>query len=131
MPIVRPRTLTVALALLAWVLPFQAFSANIVVDAQTGVVLASNDPMLRWPPASLTKLMTLYLTFAAIENGSLTLDHEVAVSANAAGQRGSRLGLAAGEKITVQDAILAVITQSGNDAAMALAETVSGSEAAF
>jgi D-alanyl-D-alanine carboxypeptidase len=69
MPIVRPWTLSVALALLAWVLPFQALSASIVVDARTGVVLASNEPTLRWPPASLTKLMTLYLTFAAIEDG--------------------------------------------------------------
>ena len=131
MPFVHPWTLSVALALLAWALPFQALSANIVVDAQTGVVLASNEPTLRWPPASLTKLMTLYLTFAAIEDGSLKLDQVLDVSAHAAGQLGSRLGLAAGDKITAQDAILAVVTQSGNDAAMVLAEAVSGSEATF
>ena len=131
MPFVHPWTLSVALALLAWALPFQALSANIVVDAQTGVVLASNEPTLRWPPASLTKLMTLYLTFAAIERGSLKLDQVLDVSAHAAGQLGSRLGLTAGDKITVQDAILAVVTQSGNDAAMVLAEAVSGSEATF
>ena len=131
MPIVRPWTLSVALALLAWVLPFQALSASIVVDARTGVVLASNEPTLRWPPASLTKLMTLYLTFAAIEDGSLKLDQILVVSAHAAGQLGSRLGLAAGDKITVQDAIFAVVTQSGNDAAMVLAEAVSGSEGTF
>jgi D-alanyl-D-alanine carboxypeptidase len=116
---------------LAWTAPLQARAASIVIDARTGVVLASSEPTLPWPPASLTKLLTLYLVFAAIEDSSLELDRELNVSAHAAGQPGSRLGLAAGEKITVQDAILAVVTQSGNDAAMALAEAVKGSEAAF
>jgi D-alanyl-D-alanine carboxypeptidase len=94
-------------------------------------VLASSEPTLPWPPASLTKLLTLYLTFATIEDGLLDLDQELEVSAHAAGQRGSRLGLAAGDKITVREAILAVITRSGNDAAMVLAEAVSDTEAAF
>ena len=94
-------------------------------------MLARSEPTLPWPPASLTKLLTLYLTFAAIEDGSLRLDRELGVSIHAAGQPGSRLGLVAGNKITVQDAVLAVITQSGNDAAMVLAEAVSGNEAAF
>jgi D-alanyl-D-alanine carboxypeptidase len=119
------------LCLLAWATPLQARAASIVVDARTGVVLASSEPTLAWPPASLTKLLTLYLTFAAIEGGSLKLDQELRVSVHAAGQRGSRLGLAAEDKITVRDAVLAVITRSGNDAAMVLAEAVSGSEAAF
>jgi hypothetical protein len=79
----------------------------------------------------LTKLLTLYLTFAAIDAGSLKLDQTLEVSPHAAGQLGSRLGLAAGEEITVQQAILAVITRSGNDAAMVLAEAVGRSEAAF
>ena len=119
------------LCVLAWATPLQAYATSIVVDARTGVVLASSEPTLPWPPASLTKLLTLYLTFATIEDGLLDLDQELEVSAHAAGQRGSRLGLAAGDKITVREAILAVITRSGNDAAMTLAEAVSGTEAAF
>jgi D-alanyl-D-alanine carboxypeptidase len=125
------RTWTFALSVLAWVIPLQAGGANIVIDARSGVVLASSEPTLRWPPASLTKLLTLYLTFAAIDDGSLKLDQTLTVSVHAAGQLGSRLDLAAGDKITVQDDVLGVITQSGNDAAMVLAEAVSGSEAAF
>ncbi len=117
--------------MLAWAIPLQARAASIVVDARTGVVLSRSEPTLPWPPASLTKLLTLYLTFTAIEDGSLKLDQELRVSVHAAGQRGSRLGLAAGDRITVRDAVLAVITRSGNDAAMVLAEAVSGSEAAF
>jgi D-alanyl-D-alanine carboxypeptidase len=119
------------LCVLAWAIPLQACATSIIVDARTGVVLASSEPTLPWPPASLTKLLTLYLTFATIEDGLLDLDQELEVSAHAAGQRGSRLGLAAGDKITVREAILAVITRSGNDAAMVLAEAVSGTEAAF
>jgi D-alanyl-D-alanine carboxypeptidase len=119
------------MCVLAWAIPLQAHAASIVVDARTGVVLAMSDSTLPWPPASLTKLLTLYLTFAAIEDGSLKLDQELGVSIHAAGQRGSRLGLVAGDKITVRDAVLAVITQSGNDAAMVLAEAVNGNEATF
>jgi D-alanyl-D-alanine carboxypeptidase len=123
--------LTVAVSILAWVIPLQARAASIVIDAGTGLVLASTEPTLRWPPASLTKLLTLYLTFAAVENGSLKLEQALTVSAHAAGQRGSRLGLTAADEITVQEAVLGVITQSGNDAAMVLAEAVGGNEAAF
>jgi D-alanyl-D-alanine carboxypeptidase len=125
------RAFGLVLYVLVWATPLQARAASIVVDARTGVVLASSEPTLPWPPASLTKLLTLYLAFAAIEDGSLGLNQVLAVSAHAAGQRGSRLGLAAGDRITVRDAVLAVITQSGNDAAMVLAEAVGGSEAAF
>ncbi len=129
------RALTRAFAVVCCVLipatPLPARAASILIDARTGMVLASNEPTLRWPPASLTKLLTLYMTFAAIADGSLGLDQVLDVSPHAAAQRGSRLGLAAGDRITVRDAILGVITQSGNDAAMALAEAVSGSEAAF
>jgi len=119
------------LSVLAWATPLQARAASIVIDARTGIVLAGSEPTRAWPPASLTKLLTLYMTFASIEDGSLDLDQELDVSIHAAGQRGSRLGLAAGDKITVREAILAVITRSGNDAAMALAEAVSGTGTAF
>src|SRR5262249_3648192 len=120
-----------AICVLASLAPLQARSASIVVDARTGIVLAASDPTLPWPPASLTKLLTLYLVCGAIEEGGLGLAQRIPVSAHAAGQPGSRLGLAAGDRITVRQAILAVITQSANDAAMALAEAARGSEAAF
>jgi D-alanyl-D-alanine carboxypeptidase len=122
---------SLTLCVLAWAFPLQARAASIIVDARTGIVLASSEPTLPWPPASLTKLLTLYLTFAAIEDGSLKLEQELGVSAHAAAQRGSRLGVVAGDKITVRDAVLGVITQSGNDAAMVLAEAVRGNETAF
>lgn len=130
-------SLALTLCALVWAAPlqasaaFQASAASIVIDARTGAVLDGSKPTLPWPPASLTKLLTLYLTFAAIEDGSLKLDQVLNVSAHAAGQLGSRLGLAAGDSITVREAILATITRSGNDAAMVLAEAVGGSEAGF
>jgi hypothetical protein len=120
-----------ALWILAWPGSIHAQESSILVNARTGAVLVSSEPTQPWPPASLTKLLTLYLTFAAIDAGSLKLDQKLEVSSHAAGQPGSRLGLAAGEEITVQQAILAVITRSGNDAAMVLAEAAGRSEAAF
>ena len=127
----RAWALAFALWILAWPGSIHAQVSSILVNARTGAVLVSSEPTQPWPPASLTKLLTLYLTFAAIDAGSLKLDQKLEVSPHAAGQPGSRLGLAAGEEITVQQAILAVITQSGNDAAMVLAEAVGRSEAAF
>ena len=127
----RAWALAFALWILAWPGSIHAQVSSILVNARTGAVLVSSEPTQPWPPASLTKLLTLYLTFAAIDAGSLKLDQKLEVSPHAAGQPGSRLGLAAGEEITVQQAILAVITRSGNDAAMVLAEAVGRSEAAF
>jgi D-alanyl-D-alanine carboxypeptidase len=105
--------------------------ASLAVDAASGAVLVAQEATQRWYPASLTKLMTLYLTFGAIEAGRLRLDERLTVSAHAAAQPLTALGLRTGETITVESAILAVITQSANDAAMLLAERVGGSEAAF
>jgi D-alanyl-D-alanine carboxypeptidase len=108
-----------------------AHGASILMDARNGTILVGDEPSLPWPPASLTKLMTLYLTFSAVQSDALKLDQMLKVSSHAAGQLGSRLGLAIGSGITVKQAILGMITQSGNDAAMVLAEAVAGSEAAF
>jgi D-alanyl-D-alanine carboxypeptidase len=105
--------------------------ASLAVDAASGAVLVAEAATRRWYPASLTKLMTLYLTFGAIEAGRLGLGERLAVSAHAAAQPATALGLRAGETITVESAILAVITQSANDASMVLAERVGGSESAF
>ncbi|MXP65828.1 D-alanyl-D-alanine carboxypeptidase [Roseomonas sp. M0104] len=106
--------------------------AAIVMDAGTGQELyAINADEPRYP-ASLTKMMTLYLTFEALERGRLKLTSRVPVSRHAAGQEPSKLGLQAGTSITVRDAILALVTKSANDVASALGERLAGgSEVAF
>jgi D-alanyl-D-alanine carboxypeptidase len=105
--------------------------AAIVVDASTGNVLEQVDANQAWYPASLTKVMTLYMAFDALRNGRLDMDDFMDVSSHAAQQKPSKLGLRAGESIRVQDAILAVITRSANDAAVVLAEHIGGSEPRF
>ena len=114
-----------------WMSPAMARYAAIVVDAESGTIIESIDPTVRWYPASLTKVMTVYLAFEDIEAGKLALDEELAVSAYAASQPATELGLGANEKITVKEAILAVILQSANDAAVVLAERMGGDEARF
>ena len=103
----------------------------IVVEADTGKVLFSRHADKRHYPASLTKMMTLYLVFEALESGGLALDQRVRVSRRAAGQTPSRLGLKSGRSISVEDAVLAMVTKSANDAATALAEAVGGTEVNF
>ncbi|WP_149737278.1 SPOR domain-containing protein [Rhizobium sp. RU20A] len=105
--------------------------AGIVVDARTGKVLYGEDAdQLRFP-ASLTKMMTLYLTFEALENGRITKSTPVRFSANAAKEPPSKLGVGTGRAITVEQAILALVTRSANDAATALGELLGGSEDRF
>jgi D-alanyl-D-alanine carboxypeptidase len=105
--------------------------AAMVVDAKTGRTLyAQNEDALRHP-ASVTKVMTLYLLFEQLERGKLRLDSELTVSAHAARQAPSKLGLDPGETIEVEDAIKAVVTKSANDIAVAIAENIAGSEQAF
>lgn len=103
----------------------------IVVEADTGKVLFSRYADKRHYPASLTKMMTLYLTFKAIESGALTFGKQLHVSKRAAGQTPSRIGLKAGQKIAVEDAILAIVTKSANDAATVLAEVLADTEVKF
>ncbi|NQV80278.1 MAG: D-alanyl-D-alanine carboxypeptidase, partial [Alphaproteobacteria bacterium] len=95
-----------------WAAPAQARYAAMVVDADSGEVLFSrNGKAIRYP-ASLTKMMTLYLAFDALDNGKLKLNQKLKVSNRAAGQTPSRLGLRAGGTITTKDAILAMVTKS-------------------
>jgi D-alanyl-D-alanine carboxypeptidase len=104
----------------------------IVLDADTGQVLRELNPDAITYPASLTKMMTLYLTFEALNQGRLQLNQYLPVSAAAAAHSPSRLGLRPGEAVTVNDLILAIVTKSANDAAAVLAEGLgAGSEAAF
>jgi len=106
-------------------------SATIVIDAATAAVLKSDEATVLWRPASLTKLMTLYIIFQELAAKHLKLDDRLTVSGYAASMPPSDLGLAKGEKITVEHAILATITRSANDAVVVLAERISGDETTF
>lgn len=105
--------------------------ASIVVDADTGAVLSESSADKQLHPASLVKMMTLLMTFEALERGNLTLNNRVRMSSHAAAQAPSKLGIPAGGSITVRDAIYALVTKSANDVATALGETVGGSESRF
>jgi len=105
--------------------------AAIVVDGNSSRTLyAHNENELRFP-ASITKVMTLYLLFEQLEQGRLRLDSDIRVSAYAAAQKPTKLGLHPGETIRVDDAIKAVVTRSANDIAVAIAETIGGDEESF
>jgi D-alanyl-D-alanine carboxypeptidase len=105
--------------------------SSIVIDARTGRELSSvNGDELRHP-ASLTKMMTLYMVFEALRDRRLTLDELVPVSQHAASQIPSKLGLVPGTRLTVQEAILGLVTKSANDAAAALGELLGGEESRF
>jgi D-alanyl-D-alanine carboxypeptidase len=112
-------------------IPFGAYAANIVVDAKTGTVLSAEAPNHLWYPASLTKLMTVYIALSEIEAGRLRFEDKIKVSQHAARQNPVRFGLRSGQVITVRDAINAAIVASGNDAAVALAEKIAETEPAF
>jgi D-alanyl-D-alanine carboxypeptidase len=105
--------------------------SSLVINADTGVILHQNEAGKSRYPASLVKIMTLYLTFQAIENGKLSMDSKLKVSAKAAAQAPSKLGLREGSHIAVKDAILALIIKSANDIAVVLAESIEGTEAQF
>ena len=108
-----------------------ALAANIVVDAGTGSVLSADSPNHLWFPASLTKLMTVYVALSEIEAGRLRFEDKIKVSLHAARQNPVKFGLRAGQVITVRDAINAAIVASANDAAVALAEKIAGTESSF
>ncbi|MBW8303833.1 MAG: serine hydrolase [Brevundimonas sp.] len=129
--------LVVALAVVPTTAPLVAQSsensryAAIVVDAETGEVLFARHADSRRYPASITKVMTLYLTFEALTEGKVKLDDVITVSPRAASQPPSKLGLAAGQTITLDDAMKATAVRSANDMAMAIAEHVGGSQDRF
>jgi D-alanyl-D-alanine carboxypeptidase len=125
--------LTIAVAFTVFAGPAKAEPkyAGIVVDAKSGKVLYGEDPDGLRYPASLTKMMTLYLTFEALEAGRIKMDSQVPVSAHAAAEPPSKLGVRPGGSITVDQAIRALVTRSANDMATALGEYVGGSEERF
>ena len=106
-------------------------TASIVVDGNTGAVLEDSNPDAPRHPASLTKVMTLYLLFEQLDAGKVRLDSQLTVSAHAAAQAPTKLGLKPGQTISVEDAIKGIVTRSANDAAVVIAENLGGSEDAF
>lgn len=109
----------------------RAANSTIILDVNSGTVLAGKSPDKIQHPASLTKMMTLYLTFEALRSGRLGWDQKIKVSRNAAGKVPMKLGLRAGGTITVREAVYGMIVRSANDAAAAVAETLGGSEPGF
>src|SRR6202166_3666705 len=105
--------------------------SSIIVDGNSGAVLASNNPDASRHPASLTKIMTLYLLFERLESGKMTVDTEMNISEHASEQAPPKLGLRPGQTIRVEDAIKGLVTRSANDAAVVIAEAIGGGEDDF
>jgi len=105
--------------------------SSIIVDGNSGATLQANNPDSPRHPASLTKIMTLYLLFEKLESGKMNLDSEMDVSAHAASQAPTKLGLRPGQSIRVEDAIKGLVTRSANDAAVVIAEAIGGDEDDF
>ncbi len=106
-------------------------SSSIIVDGNSGATLSANNPDGSRHPASLTKIMTLYLLFERLDAGTMKLDTEMEVSAHASEQAPTKLGLRPGQTIRVEDAIKGLVTRSANDAAVVIAEAIAGDEGDF
>jgi len=126
---------TALVFLLVTALPAQAFEtraeAAYVIDQSTGTVLLSKNADVPLPPASMSKLMTIYMAFEAVADGRLDIDERLPVSSVAAGYGGSTMFLDTTDRVTVEDLLRGVIVLSGNDASAVLAEAIAGSEPAF
>jgi D-alanyl-D-alanine carboxypeptidase len=107
-----------------------AFS-SIMVDGNSGAILSAKDPDGSRHPASLTKIMTLYLLFEKLDSGKMTLDTDMQVTEHASEQAPTKLGLRPGQTIKVEDAIKGLVTRSANDAAVVIAEAIGGDEDDF
>lgn len=111
--------------------PIIGAKSFLVIDGKTGYEVASLEADQRLAPASLTKLMTAYAIFRALEEGQIGLDDEVTVSEKAWRTQGSRMFIEVGTRVSVHDLLLGMIVQSGNDASVALAEHAAGTESVF
>lgn len=128
---IRKAAFVLAVGLFAAVPAHAGKYASIVVDLDSHQVLHARDADETRYPASLTKVMTLYLVFDAVDSGKLKLNERMTVSKTASRQQPSKLGLKAGSTIKVEDAIRALVTKSANDVAVVFAEKLAGSEAKF
>jgi D-alanyl-D-alanine carboxypeptidase (penicillin-binding protein 5/6) len=108
-----------------------AARAAIMIDAETGQILFSKNPDERIPPASMSKLMTVYMVFERLKEGSLTLDDTFPVSEKAWRKGGSKMFVEVGDRVRVEDLLRGIIVQSGNDACIVVAEALAGTEEAF
>ena len=129
-------TLAIAPALQGQQVPIPAppqlgVKSYILIDHATGDIIADSNPDEILEPASLTKLMTAYAVFKALEDGLISLDDEARISERAWGTEGSRTFVDVGSDVSVEDLLQGMIVQSGNDASVALAEHVAGSEGSF
>ena len=111
--------------------PIIGAKSYLVIDATTGQELASLDPDKALAPASLTKIMTTYVVFSALKQGQISLEDEVTISENAWRMAGSRMFVEVGKRVSIEDLLLGMIVQSGNDASVALAEHIAGTEGVF
>jgi D-alanyl-D-alanine carboxypeptidase (penicillin-binding protein 5/6) len=111
--------------------PIIGATSFLIIDAQTGYELASLEPTTAVAPASLTKLMTAYVIFKVLQEGQIQLSDDVTVSEKAWRAEGSRMFIEVGKRVSVEDLLLGMIVQSGNDASIALAEHVAGTESVF
>ncbi len=111
--------------------PIIGAKSYLVIDSKTGHEIAALNADQPLAPASLTKIMTTYVVFNALKQGQITLEEEVTVSEKAWRTEGSRMFIEVGKRVKVQDLLLGMIVQSGNDASVALAEHIAGSESVF
>jgi len=111
--------------------PVIGAKSYLLIDATTNHTIASLDPDLKLPPASITKLMTAYVVFHALNNDQISLTDLVTVSEKAWRAEGSRMFIEVGKKVSVEDLLMGLIVQSGNDASIALAEHIAGTEMLF
>ena len=111
--------------------PIIGAKSYLVLDATTGKELASLDPDTQLAPASMTKIMTTYVVFKALKQGQISLEDEVTISEKAWRMPGSRMFVEVGKRVAIKDLLLGMIVQSGNDASVALAEHIAGTEGVF
>src|SRR5439155_5896894 len=107
--------------------PFSLFHAALVEDADSGAILYSNNPTLRWPPASMAKMMLLLVAEDQVKAGRISLNDPVRISERAALTQGSHLGLREGQIYPLRELMKAALIRSANDAAVAIAEKIGGS----
>ncbi len=106
-------------------------TSYVLMDFNSGVIIASKNPELQLPPASITKIMTSYLAFTELRDGSLKLNDKVLVSEKAWKTKGSKMFIEVGKEVSVSDLLQGIVTSSGNDASVAIAEHISGDVETF
>ena len=111
--------------------PNPNIKSYVLMDYDSGMIIASKNPALVLPPASITKIMTSYIAFLELDNQTLSLEDKITVSEKAWNTGGSKMFIEVGKKIRVSDILQGIITSSGNDASVALAEHISGDEETF